>query len=205
TIIQIPKWLQKIYPNNYQISEKELLAWKAMHKSCGCSNVTPFEKNIFDLEFWSRAIDPSGDKETLLDFYNSILVQLENENKELSGIIDSSNIFWENFRVGSTSLSLARKHARLNGPDKSNVLMSSYKVDAKTNLPILYLQDQKQASWYKFEEIYPNGMKKTSFMTRLANYNHIKYWEDLGGLCLICNDYGFEVFQNLIAIARNTL
>jgi hypothetical protein len=88
--------------------------------------------------------------------------------------------------------------------DKSNVSMSSYKVDTKTNLPILYLQDQKQALWYKFEEMYPNGMKKTSFMARLTNCNHIKYWEDLGGLCLICNNYGFEAFQNLIAIARNT-
>ena len=28
--------------------------------------------------------------------------------------------------------------------DKSNVTMSSYKVDSKTNLPILYLQDQKK-------------------------------------------------------------
>jgi hypothetical protein len=29
--------------------------------------------------------------------------------------------------------------------DKSNVTMSLYKVDPKTNLPILYLQDQKKA------------------------------------------------------------
>ncbi|RHZ71090.1 hypothetical protein Glove_262g77 [Diversispora epigaea] len=88
--------------------------------------------------------------------------------------------------------------------DKSNVSMSSYRVDSKTNLPILYLQDQKKALWSKFEENYPNSMKKALFMTRLANCNHIKYREDLGGLCLICNNYGFEPFQDLIAIARNT-
>ena len=88
--------------------------------------------------------------------------------------------------------------------DKSNVTMSSYRVDSKTNLPILYLQDQKKALWSKFEETYPNGMKKTSFMARLADCSHLKYREDLGGLCLICNDYGFEAFQNLIAIARST-
>ena len=29
--------------------------------------------------------------------------------------------------------------------DKSNVNMSSYKIDAKTNLPVLYLNDQKEA------------------------------------------------------------
>jgi hypothetical protein len=87
--------------------------------------------------------------------------------------------------------------------DKSNVTMSSYKVDSKTNLPILYLQDQKEALWTKFEETYPNGMKKTSFMAQLANCSYIKYRKDLGGLCLICNDYGFK-FQDLIAIARST-
>ena len=79
--------------------------------------------------------------------------------------------------MGSTSINLARKHARLNGPgapaiekpkrkihrmseikekefelffqDKSNVNMSSYRVDPKTNLPLLYLQDQKKALWKK--------------------------------------------------------
>ena len=59
--------------------------------------------------------------------------------------------------------------------DKSNVTMSSYKVDSRTNLPILYLQDQKKALWTKFEETYPNGMKKTSFMARLADCSHFKY------------------------------
>ena len=29
--------------------------------------------------------------------------------------------------------------------DRENVTMSSYKVDSKTNLPILYLKDQKEA------------------------------------------------------------
>ena len=29
--------------------------------------------------------------------------------------------------------------------DKSNISQSSYKVDPKTNLPIVYMRDQKQA------------------------------------------------------------
>jgi hypothetical protein len=47
-------------------------------------------------------------------------------------------------------------------------------------------------------------MKKTSFMTQLADCSHLKYRKDLGGLCLICNDYKFEAFQNLMTIARST-
>jgi hypothetical protein len=126
---------------------------------------------------------------------------------------------------------LARKHARLNGPgapslikpkrtikqmseikekqflmffqDRSIVTQSSYQVD-KNGSPILYMRDQKIKLWKKFEETFPNGMKKTSFMGRLANCNNIKYRDDMGGLCLICNEYGYIPFESLIAIARNT-
>ena len=64
--------------------------------------------------------------------------------------------------------------------DKANVNMSSYKVDARTNLPIMYLQDNKQALWEKFSESYPNGMRRTSFMKQLQDGPY-KYREDLEG------------------------
>ena len=57
--------------------------------------------------------------------------------------------------------------------DKDNVSMSSYKVHAKTNLPILYLKDNKEALWKKYEATYPDGIKRTSFMARLANGQYI--------------------------------
>ena len=83
--------------------------------------------------------------------------------------------------------------------DKANVNMSSYKIDAKTELPVLYLKDQKSALWEKFSATYPNGMKRTSFMSRLQN-SRFKYREDLEGLCIICNDYGYQPFENLIEL-----
>ena len=83
--------------------------------------------------------------------------------------------------------------------DKANVNMSSYKVDAKTQLPVLYLKDQKSALWEKFSATYPDGMKRTSFMTRLQN-SRFKYREDLGGLCLTCNNYGYQPFEDLIKL-----
>lgn len=61
--------------------------------------------------------------------------------------------------------------------DKNNVNMSSYKVDQKTGLPILYLKDNKKALWNKYLELYPNGMKRSSFMVRLQN-GQFKYKED---------------------------
>lgn len=85
--------------------------------------------------------------------------------------------------------------------DKDNVTMSSYKIDTKTNLPILYLQDNKQELWKKFETTYPNGIKRTSFMGRLTSGPYV-YRKDLGGLCSICNEYFYEVFDTLNGLAQ---
>ncbi|CAB5196428.1 unnamed protein product [Rhizophagus irregularis] len=128
----------------------------------------------------------------------------------------------EKLKVGNDIVNFARKHARLYGPgvptlvktkrtvkrmsevkekqflmffqDRSIVTQSSYRVD-KNGLPILYMRDQKIKLWKKFEETFPNGMKKTSFMGRLANCSNIKYRDDIGGLCLTCNDYGYIPFE----------
>ena len=79
--------------------------------------------------------------------------------------------------------------------------MSSYYVDQKTNLPLLYLKDNKKALWQKFEATYPDGIKRTSFMARLAGGRFV-YREDLGGLNNICNDYCYKVFDTLIDIVK---
>ncbi|PKK57370.1 hypothetical protein RhiirC2_866515, partial [Rhizophagus irregularis] len=126
-------------------------------------------------------------------------------------------------------MNAARKYSRTNGPgciaickptvtrsrisevkdkefeaffaDKENVSMSSYKVHSKTNLPILYLKDNKDALWKKFEATYPDGIKRTSFMARLANGQFV-YRNDLGGLCSICNEYFYEVFDTLTSLIQ---
>ncbi|RIA96223.1 hypothetical protein C1645_815673, partial [Glomus cerebriforme] len=95
TIIQIPKALQNIYPVDYQLHHKELCAWKAMLIACGCTNVTPFEKKESNIEFWSRAMDPSADKKTLLNSYNAGLICLKNNSPI---IIDRSTKFWKSFK-----------------------------------------------------------------------------------------------------------
>lgn len=77
--------------------------------------------------------------------------------------------------------------------------MSSYAVDKKTGLPLLYLKDNKQTLWEKFEAMYPNGIKRTSFMARLVGGRYV-YRQDLGGLCSICNDYDYEVFDFLVEL-----
>jgi hypothetical protein len=101
--------------------------------------------------------------------------------------------------VGKHTIFESKKHARLNGYralplqklqikrekfnpeiiaqledfllDKSNVSMSSHKTDPKTGLPVYYLQDHKSALWKKYSELYPDGMRRTAFMSRLEGAN----------------------------------
>ena len=82
--------------------------------------------------------------------------------------------------------------------------MSSYHVNPKTNLPLLYLQDNKEALWQKFEAIYPDGIKRTSFMAHLAS-GHYVYRQNLGELCSICNEYCYEVFDTLINLVQSNV
>ena len=105
-------------------------------------------------------------------------------------------------RVRMSKETLDQFHIFFN--DKNNVNMSSYKVDAKTGLPVLYLKENKTSLWEKFLETYPNGMKRTSFMARLENSRFV-YRDDLGGLCAICNEYGFGVFEDMVELVKEKI
>ncbi|CAH1770257.1 7934_t:CDS:2, partial [Entrophospora sp. SA101] len=60
----------------------------------------------------------------------------------------------------------------------------------------------KKEMWEKYNEEYPNGLKRTSFMCRLDG--QFKYREDLGGLCITCDFYGYQVFNSLIESINNS-
>jgi len=79
--------------------------------------------------------------------------------------------------------------------------MSSYKSDSTTELPVYYLKNNKEALWEQFHEEYPNDIKRTTFYKYLQGGQYI-YKEDLGGLCSICNMYGYETFDELRALVQ---
>ncbi|CAJ0854178.1 6931_t:CDS:2 [Entrophospora sp. SA101] len=54
----------------------------------------------------------------------------------------------------------------------------------------------KESLWNKFSETYHNGMKRTTFLKQIKDGPFI-YHEDLGGLCSICCEFGYEVFDDL--------
>ena len=79
--------------------------------------------------------------------------------------------------------------------------MSSYKTDAKTGQPVVYLQNTKNALWEKFKYSFPNGVKRTTFYAKLMGNQYV-YREDLGGLCSTCSTYGYETFEDILNLIR---
>jgi len=59
-----------------------------------------------------------------------------------------------------------------------------------------FFSDKTNVSMSSYSEMYPNGMSRTTFFLNLQNGRY-KYREDLGGLCSICSDYGYNVFEDL--------
>ncbi|CAG8755335.1 15571_t:CDS:2, partial [Acaulospora morrowiae] len=192
-IIELTNALKKIYPSNFTVDDRILRNWRAMLRAVGCTNITPFSKQESKLEFWSSAIDPLPDKETIENLYKAGLLNLgliiqsqKNEKSETSTELK----FWRSFeqaldqnKRGLNGCSIIEKpvikRSRISNiqdaqflaffDDKNNVSMSSYAVDKKTGLPLLYLKDNKEALWNKFKEKYSSGIKRNSFMARLAN------------------------------------
>ncbi|CAG8638068.1 6330_t:CDS:2, partial [Diversispora eburnea] len=175
-IIELYTHLDKVYDLNYEISERELRLWCAMFRILECTNITPYNNDISYDEFWTNATNSEKDR-----INGKIrMLSIIGEDFTYKKII-------EKLEVSSNTINTARKFFRINEPrcpilekpiitcskmsevkvkefelfftDKANVNMSSYKVDAKTQLPVLYLKNQKSILWEKFSATYPNGMK----------------------------------------------
>jgi len=51
--------------------------------------------------------------------------------------------------------------------------MSSYKTDAKTGQPVVYLKNTKNVLWKKFKDSFSNGIKRTTFYTQLMGHQYV--------------------------------
>ncbi|GBC48823.2 hypothetical protein GLOIN_2v1767205 [Rhizophagus irregularis DAOM 181602=DAOM 197198] len=132
TIIQFLTILFQIYPNNYQFQEKELNAWRAMFCAAGCTNITLLVKKKHIIEFWTKASDPSSDRDNLVKLFESgMLLVMEKKSQHNS----ESEKIWESLqkaleankrgvdgKVGNNIINSARKYARLNGPGAPSLI-----------------------------------------------------------------------------------
>ncbi|RIB24654.1 hypothetical protein C2G38_2167970 [Gigaspora rosea] len=100
SIIQFPLILERVYPPEYNFQEKELRAWQSMFVACGCTDVTPVPKKESLIEFWSKAPDPTADKELLETLYNNDIIQLNKAPQNLQPKPSLEVLtFWDSFQV----------------------------------------------------------------------------------------------------------
>ncbi|CAB5139640.1 unnamed protein product [Rhizophagus irregularis] len=232
TIIQFPTILYQIYPKNYQFQEKELGAWRAMFCASGCTNITPFMKKRHLIEFWTKAPDPSSDRENLAKLFESGML-LVIENKSFSQPDNESETFWKslqktletnkrgidgNVRILSI---IAENFTYKKLKEKFKIgsdIINSARKHARLNGPgapslikpkkivkrMSEIKERQFLVFFQDRSVVAQSSYQTSFMGRLANCSNIKYRDAMGGLCLTCNEYSYTPFESLTAIARNT-
>ncbi|GES93349.1 hypothetical protein GLOIN_2v1791345 [Rhizophagus clarus] len=64
-IIELRTSLMQLYGSEYQISSRKFSAWKSMLRHMGCVEITPYNKNQCEFEFWTRLVNSNKDHETL--------------------------------------------------------------------------------------------------------------------------------------------
>ncbi|PKY55304.1 hypothetical protein RhiirA4_474651 [Rhizophagus irregularis] len=107
---------------NHETNMHELWEWRVMLEAIGCKNITPFERDVSDMEFWNRAKEPKEMMnlkiiKTLQMFFGTIhyvkvlmpilMVQMEK----------CRNFTYEELQqVSPKTVNTAREHHHKNGP-----------------------------------------------------------------------------------------
>ncbi|GES84180.1 hypothetical protein GLOIN_2v1880126 [Rhizophagus clarus] len=209
-IFELYSNLKKIYPKSHKFGDRELRAWRALLKAAGAHLITPFNSDESKFQFWTRASNPTKDKDTISNLYKMENKKTHDGKRRVLSIIADQFTYSQlekNLKPVTHRMRLSQEKLDQFDSffsDKNNVNMSSYKTDNESGLLILYLQNNKKSLWEKFIELYPNGMGRTSFMTRLESDRFV-YKENLGGLCSICNENFYEVFSDLEKLVENNI
>ncbi|RIB20501.1 hypothetical protein C2G38_2179132 [Gigaspora rosea] len=186
TIMELYSILEKIYPCNYKFSKREIRAWHAMFKATGCSPITLFSHNESQYEFWTRSENSNIDKNNLQFLYKQGFLRFI-----LDHVFNATETFWNCF-----AQALAENPCGSNGQRPkiySNInghgSLSSSKPKIKRQILPKKLEEELETLkiiWNEKNSLYDSIEKRT-----------IPISQNLGGLCAICNQYGYKVFKDL--------
>jgi len=65
-----------------------------MFRASGYTNITPFTKKEYTIEFWTKALDPSFDENNLANFFNLGMLVIEKKSQSNN----ESEIFWKSLQ-----------------------------------------------------------------------------------------------------------
>ncbi|RIB13847.1 hypothetical protein C2G38_2196739 [Gigaspora rosea] len=183
-IIELRTSLAQLYEPKYQINSRELCAWKSMLRHIDCTEITPYNKDQSEFEFWTRSMNPNKDRKTVQTlyklgflrptplkfrnkpeiFWNCFQESLDMNKKGSNGKRRILSIIVDQFSYKEIKKNLnVNKLDQLQGllNDKNNVVMSSYKTDAKPGLLVKYLKDTKETFYINEFEYLQHYFKKT--------------------------------------------
>ncbi|CAG8666216.1 4495_t:CDS:2 [Cetraspora pellucida] len=111
-----------VYGSNYEFREREVRAWRAIFRATGCTEITPYDKQISKNEFWTNAPNPEKDRATLKNLYEEGMLNVSSQNLTIKTFWDCFRDSYDaNFRgadgkVSPNTINAARKFSRINGP-----------------------------------------------------------------------------------------
>ncbi|RIA84227.1 hypothetical protein C1645_784549, partial [Glomus cerebriforme] len=143
TIIELYSNLKLLYPTNYQLSERELNAWRIMLRNIGCQNITFLKqesktrlnalKQLYELGYLLE--HPLDFYDSSKNFWNCFQKSLIINKKGVDGKQWILSIIADDFKyddlqkqlsVSNDLISRARKHCHLYGPGNSSMKKPSF-------------------------------------------------------------------------------
>ncbi|RIB02582.1 hypothetical protein C2G38_2227446 [Gigaspora rosea] len=91
-IVELYSSLGDIYPPDYQFSDREISAWRAMLRASGCQNITPWAPEESKYQLWTKNALHENDRAILQQLYNLGFL-----NSSPSYVPNKTRIFWQCF------------------------------------------------------------------------------------------------------------
>ncbi|CAG8516347.1 13125_t:CDS:2, partial [Dentiscutata heterogama] len=89
-IIELYTHFSKVYGSNYEFRKREVRAWRAIFCATGCTEITPYDKQISKNEFWTNVPDLEKDCATLKNLYEEGMLNVSSQNLTIK-------TFWDCF------------------------------------------------------------------------------------------------------------
>ncbi|RHZ77854.1 hypothetical protein Glove_170g35 [Diversispora epigaea] len=218
TIIELIVTLKKLYPLNYTFNNRKMRAWRTIPLIMGhnkaeinkqlLTGITfcPFYCLYENLWLFIFGIGISDEEQyfyiTSIQWHEFFLEWYNEQKTIIELIVTLKKLYPLNYTFNNRKMRAWRtmlSHAGCTDitpftkeTSNAHVIMSSYKTDTKTG------------QLKKFKESFSNGLKRTTFYTKLMRHQYI-YREDLGGLCVICSTYGYETFEDIINLVKKKI
>ncbi|CAG8487691.1 16453_t:CDS:2 [Cetraspora pellucida] len=95
-VIELHTHLNKVYSLDHELREREARAWRAIFCAVGCTNITPYNKQISKNEYWTNTSDPDKDRDILKTLYEDGILNISPQALTIKAFWDC---FWDSYNA----------------------------------------------------------------------------------------------------------